>query len=99
MYGNSKSVDIELMLPCFLVESMVVYLNNGSIVVGGQVQPDRQTINGCTIPPGYVCAMVTTTHPNQTASLTLGDKSENYLLERGKFFCITNKILPDLEQP
>ena len=49
--GSSKSIDIELML----------YLNNGSIVVGGQVQPDRQTIHGCTIPPGHVCVMVTTT--------------------------------------
>ena len=50
------------------------------------MQPDRQTIHGCTIPPGHVCVMVTTTYPNQTASLILGDKSENSLLERGKFF-------------
>lgn len=72
---------------------MVVYLNNGSIVAGGQVQPDRRTIHGCRIPPGYVCVMVTTTHPNQTAPLILGDKSENSLLERGKFFALPTKFL------
>lgn len=66
----------------FLVENMVVYFKNSTIVAGGRVQTDREMIHGCRIPPGYVCLMLTTSHPNHAAPLILGDKLENSVLEK-----------------
>lgn len=72
---------------------MVVYFKNSTIVAGGRVQTDREMIHGCRIPPGHVCVMLTTAHPNHAAPLILGDKLENSVLEKGKFFALPTKSL------
>ena len=72
---------------------MVMYVNNGSIIAGGQVQPDQEKIHGCRILPDHVCVMLTTAQQNQPAPLILGEKSENSVLEKGKFFAMPAKCL------
>ena len=67
---------------------MVVYVVNGTIIAGGHVQPERDTIHGSRIPQDHLCVMITTTKPNHVAPVVLGDESENYFLEKGKFFAL-----------
>ncbi|XP_067020837.1 uncharacterized protein [Acropora muricata] len=82
-----------LSFQCTESENMVVYFKNSTIVAGGRVQTDREMIHGCRIPPGHVCVMLTTAHPNHAAPLILGDKLENSVLEKGKFFALPTKSL------
>ena len=66
----------------------MVYVVNGTIIAGGHVQPERDTIHGFRIPQDHLCVMITTTKPNHVAPVVLGDESENYFLENGKFFAL-----------
>lgn len=68
--------------------SMVVYVINGTIIAGGHVQPEHDTIHGSRIPQDHLSVMITTTKPNHAAPLVLGDESENSFLEEGKFFAL-----------
>ena len=87
-FDLDNDIDIYYYIHIFIVGSMVVYVINGTIIAGGHVQPERDTILGSRIPQDHLSVMIATTKPNHAAPLVLGDESENSFLEEGKFFAL-----------
>ena len=77
---------------------MVLYMKNGVAVAAGFVEHHRTTLHGHTIPPGFVCTLLTVAQANQPAPLVLGDQTENSYLEKGKFFALPETSLMNAMQ-
>lgn len=71
--------------------TVVLYRSNGENVAVGYLHPERHTLHGKPVPPGFDVVQLTWVADKEggvTAPVILGDVEENGHLSSGKFFAL-----------